>query len=297
MGNEKGVKGVTWLDNKIYVVCSESKNVFVYSDKLPFTRLPEEEFQISEMMEPWDMTSAEVNRSIYISDCTNKCIWIIETAGKTVQKMSVDGDPKKISVTRRCDELIVVVKEDHNPWTLTKDSSSAVIVEMGNCVVGIYSIAGSCHSMNLPLPPEIVQPIHVIQSANHNFTTLYISDRTTDSRRVNYMIGEIDRKGTLIRNFDPHLALYWDPVYLAAADDHQIFIADCGNSRLIILDSELTTTRLHQGTEWVSRLKYVKSKHLLIVGHRFSWSMKSSPQPAMISILSLSFPENESERL
>ena len=107
------VRGVAWLENKIYVVCGGSNRVHVYPDEEPFDELEDDRIEIKEMEDPWDMAASGVSRSILIGDYGNECIWRIQMPSKEISRWKIDGRPWGLSINSS-DELIVFVRVDRD---------------------------------------------------------------------------------------------------------------------------------------------------------------------------------------
>ena len=90
---ESPVDGVTWLENKIYVVCRGSNRVHVFPDQEPFDELKEEEIKIEGMKRPWDMSASKVSRSMFISDPGDRCLWRVQMPGGGISRWEMDGTP------------------------------------------------------------------------------------------------------------------------------------------------------------------------------------------------------------
>ena len=94
-----GVAGMAWFENKIYVICYQSDRIHVLSDESPYDELIEETIEIEDMKEPMDMAVSKINKSIFISDWKNRCLWKLQILDNTVGQWQLDGLPYGLSTT------------------------------------------------------------------------------------------------------------------------------------------------------------------------------------------------------
>ena len=66
---------MTWLENRIYVVCDNSNQIRVFEGEVPFREIFRETIEIQGMTGPYDMVASKVNRSIFISDYEANMLW------------------------------------------------------------------------------------------------------------------------------------------------------------------------------------------------------------------------------
>ena len=248
------VYGVTWLENKIYVVCRGSNLVHVYPDKEPFDELEDDRIEIKEMKRPYDMATSGIIRSIFISDNVNQCIWSVQTPSKEISRREIDGMPCGLSINSS-DELIVLVCLDLRSYI------DVYRCEGGECIQSI-EVGGALSAQ------------HVVRSSNGNFIIVH---RSTDDYQV-HLISEVSIDGTkIIRSFD-HRSIesnklkHWWPYHLSIDEDDNIFVTDYENYEVVLLNSRLDEHQIlksrdeHQ-IKGSTRLCYVREKQMLIVCH------------------------------
>ena len=251
---ESSVDGVTWLENKIYVVCRGFNRVHVFPDQEPFDELKEEEINIEGMKDPWDMSASKVSRSMFISDPGDRCLWRVQMPGGGISRWKMDGTPGSLSITSS-DELIVVVRREDRYY------------------LDIFSCSDVTRTQSIPLSTEVHTALHAVQSSSGN---IIISHSTENSPSV-YQISELSIDGmNFIRTFDPRSVRSmniknWKPNHLSLDDDGQLFVADYHNHRVYLLSSQLSNPQIllktfkHQ-LRLPQRLCYVREKQQLIVG-------------------------------
>ena len=130
---------------------------------------------------------SQSNRSIFISDFDNKCIWRIQMPNKEISRWEIDGRPWGLSINSS-DELIVVVHRDGRYYIdvyRCEDGGRIKRIDIDYVVRGEYGLYA--------LP--------VVQSSNGNF--IIVHRNRYDDPRV-YLIREVSIDGTkIIRSFDP----------------------------------------------------------------------------------------------
>ena len=225
---ESSVDGVTWLENKIYVVCRESNRVHVFPDQEPFDELKEEEIKIEGMNDPWDMSASKVSRSMFISDPDDRCVWRVQMPGGGISRWEMDGTPGSLSITSS-DELIVVVRREDRYY------------------LDIFSCLDVTRTQSIPLPTEVKDARHAVQSSNGNIIILHSTENFPDV----YQISELSIDGrNFTRTFDPRSVQSmnkkknWDPYHLSFDDDGRLFVADYRHHRVYLLSSQLTDPQI-----------------------------------------------------
>ena len=251
---ESPVDGVTWFENKIYVVCRGSNRVHVFPDQEPFDELKEEEIKIEGMKDPEDMSASKVSRSMFISDSGDRCLWRVQMSGGGISRWEMDGTPGSLSITSS-DELIVDVQREDRYY------------------LDIFSCLDVTRTQSIPLPTEVKNVRHAVQSSNGNIIILHSTENFPDV----YQISELSIDGrNFIRTFDPRSVQSmnfknWDPRHLSFDDDGHLFVADYRHERVYLLSSQLTDPQIllktfqHQ-LLGLQRLVYVREKQQLIVG-------------------------------
>ena len=254
---ERGpVLGVTWLENKIYTIHFRSTMVQTFQDHEPFNE--ETPIEINDMAASFDIASSKKDRSIFIcdSDINNPCLWRIQVPDRIIRRYEIDGRPWRLSITPSDDLLVMVGR--HNGSSLDIHRSSDVK-----------------RLQSVPMPTKVHNMKHAVQITNGNFIITYEDPNIPDR----YVISELSEDGTqFLRTFDLHsidsIPLNnWEPFHIAIGEDGNIFVADFSdnghevfllNSRLNRIEMELNHDR-HQ-IDRPTRLCYVQTKHMLIVG-------------------------------
>ena len=249
----RDVNGVAWLEDEIYIVCSQSNIVHIFPDKETNASSQVECLELEGMSDPYDMAASKPSRSIFISDSLTQYLWKIHMPGREIFKWPIDGRPGCISVSST-GVLIVCVYRYGRFYLNLYRSSDVTLIE------------------SLPLPTELKKLNHAIQLLNGNFVIAYSLMNDPDS----FLISELSDNGTnFIQEINPRSTksspmYYWIPCHLSIDEDENIFIADHENDRIILVNSRLTDVHILLNRDQHSiklpwRLCYVSEKQQLIV--------------------------------
>ena len=175
---EKRVRGVTWMNDRIYVVCREVNRIFVFSGEKPFNELEAEETIVPRLDSPFDIVSCATIASVVISDCSsNRCVWKVGMPEGLISQFPVSGIPSNMSLSSS-DELLVLTERNDNHY------------------LTIINAIDFSHMKSIPMPSEVTKPTHILKSSNENFIVLY---KKRGSREVEYLISEMTIEGSFVR--------------------------------------------------------------------------------------------------
>ena len=302
--NEPGVAGITWFENKIYLICYRSRKIRVFSDRVPFDELESEEMELKELIEPLGMVSSSIGRALFIGEMGR--IWKIQIPGNEISSWDVDGRPVGLSITSSNQLLVTfqLLKKHENqqiPEDVPKRSSftSTIMSYISSLVLYPlvqYSTKPSAHNADtveeyfyflafylsdgtriklVCLPKETKEVSHAVQLSA---TSVIISYSNKTSPSV-FLISELSvDEGYVIRTFDLRLVetiqlKNWWPFNLSIdVENKQIFVADFLHSRIFFLSSHLNESQMILNEEQIEddrpvRLCYVPERRELIVGH------------------------------
>ena len=202
-----------------------------------------------------DMTSCVRHKCLYMSDPENRCIHrydlrspttlsakIKRVVGSATSKWSVAGEPRGLSVTPSCN-LLVTCDKPNKLVELSADSGH-----------GVREIA---------LQSDIQDPWHSVQLSTGEFVVCH----TEDLNRV-CVVGD---DGKVTRSYGGQrgrdVGQLNMPCHLAVDKDSQfIFVADCGNNRVVLLSPTLEFVRYIEGLSDPCRLYFHQSTRRLFVG-------------------------------
>lgn len=266
----KCVRGVTKLRHNIYVLCQTRLNsyapnsIYIYEGRNRFRFL--QQFGLKDVVHPWDIAASPVGNCLYITDCAINSVWKIR--------------PKaRYRVTKWRDNVT-------SPWTLSVKNNGQVLIARSQPrpILEIYRTNGTLYSVTT-LPVGIHNPNHAVQTSTGNFVVLHWKKQEESTSTVWIpSISEVTVGGRILRSMSQgEVSRQLDNpshVFIDSAD--RVFIADSGNNRVIMLDSELNWSRVmlasgHQELQdeqdairWPVRLFYdEKNKQLGVAGEVF----------------------------
>lgn len=265
------VWGVTKLRNEIYVLCrpltSTPHSVLVFEDWNPFHL--KKKIEVNEIQEVCDVRPSEKGNCLYISDPRDKCIWkLTREAGdqhKYVKWLTTNYTPKTLSVSS--DGQLVVVSKAKSVLTIYGPDAELI--------------------RSIPLPPDIKNPIHAVETSVGNFNILHEwkeeeegeSGSSSGTKREMWTVSELTRDGQMVtRRFIPSDKTQQlnSPRYLSLDSDDRVFVADYWNHAVILLESDLkwkqiicpTNEKEEKKIRWPHRLCYdEENKQLIVAGN------------------------------
>ena len=262
-----GVRGVTSVDKKLYVLLKRDKDqdallkkdeyqVAVYSID-DYQQLSSSPLYVTGTIIK-DITSCERRKCVYMSDWDHRCIRRYELASSATSEWSVLGWPLGLSVTPSGNLLVAC----QNPDKLVELSAA----DSGEIV---HEIA---------LQPSIEWPHDCVQLTNGQIVVCYGYDPSPDNRSRHgvCVVGHVDDGGnvTTIRGveggFDDK-QLKW-PRHFAVAEDTQsqftgLFVADESNNTVVLLSPTLEFERcIIEGLSKPCRVYFHQPSQRLFVG-------------------------------
>jgi len=264
IGRNESVQGVTILGSNIYILCQSKhfdlRNVIrVFEDRNLF-RL-QKKIDIREIKYPADILSSKKNENcLYVLDHLEKCFW------KIVRE---ENDEYKISKWLTTDYLPVSLSMMKNGQILLVKALSSSLIILGTEADLLETIQ---------LPEDIKNPLHAVKTSIGNFVILHlwaenVEKYTGKQWLQTWSISEVTSDAQMvIRSFIPsnEKQIPRDPSYLALDSDDRVLVADNGNRRVFLLDSNLKWNRIlcevRADTHVRGRLCFEEKKKQLIVG-------------------------------
>src|SRR6218665_2179114 len=226
------VHGVTKLRNEIYVLGQQ--RIFVFEDRSPFHRQREIYLR---METPSDIVSSEMENCLYVSDSWSR-LW------KITRQVHVDDQYK----------VTECLKTNKHPLTMSVSSDGQLlIISFSRNNATIYGTKVKfVRSIRLPINMEF--PRHAVKTSLGNYIILYHYRATEGESGLNWRgwiwkwdICELTKDGQrVIRRFIPSNKKQnlERPEHLSIDSDDRVIVADCGNGRVILLDSDLKWQRI-----------------------------------------------------
>ena len=248
------VRGVTKLRNSIYILCLSGNVIQVFDDRTPFSL--QKEIEIKEIKTPGDIFSNETENCLYVCDHREYCIFKITRERDNHHKIIkwLTTDYPLITVSVSSDGQLLMIRHSSN--SLMIYGSDAELIR------------------SIPLPGNIICPHHAVQTSIGNYVVIHTQEKEVveveDSvikewKRKDWLerseggeesnggrkdmvlvVSELNRDGQMvIRRFiatnEPrHVFDY----YLSVHSDDRVFVADTGNDRMILLNSDLRCYRV-----------------------------------------------------
>lgn len=251
------VFGVTRLNDKIYTLCGN--NAFPFCLLYTFETLNSfrllDVFEIKEIEVSTDLGSSENESCLYAiepwTSSNSCCIWKIRPQQDRYE----------------CSKLLEL-ENDFRPITLsfTRDEQLLMVSQDPSATLRVHKSDGQL-CLSTKLPEGINEPRHALKATNGNFIILHsrwmvvaeeetsedeskVTERNEEMENINWMVSEVSGDGKTIvrsytfRNKQERLMLYSTGGYLAMDSDDRVFVADIGNNRVILLNSDLRYDRI-----------------------------------------------------
>jgi len=240
------VTGVTQLHDVVYMVCYESSTIRCYN-ATTHERLTG--IEVKNLTRPHDIATCQQTSKLYVADWGGEaCVW----------RVSSDGEDIKRCWTRS-------PSDEFRPHTISV-TSSRVLMTSPNTRQLIQLNAGGDELRRVQLPDDM-SPRHAVESPTGTFI---VSHHNTQLEQ--WQVSEVNAEGRVLRQFSPNPSLC-EPEHIAVDSQGNIFVADTGNHRILLLDAQLALRRViideHQlNNKQPRRLCYNEQSAQLMVGFR-----------------------------
>jgi len=219
------VAGVTSLDNRLYVVRFPSqRQIEVYDSE---TFILQRTLHVSGLSDDGDalcgLASCADNNCIYVGDCEKATVHRIELTGDgKAAKWRVGDEPRGLSVNSVGNLLV------------TCNARPPKIQE--------YTTRGSL-VREVRLQSYGISPFHAVQLTTGHFVV--------SNWEPMYDVFLVDKDGKALVSFSSRISASAtamtsrlnEPRYLAVDKNDCVFVSDCGNDRVLVLDSSLSKAR------------------------------------------------------
>lgn len=211
------------------------------------------ELSLEGIIDPWDLgivysPTDELNY-ILVTDKEGKCIWEYKTGRRWLSNICA---PYTISVSN---ERVIVLRK-------LKSSSKLEIYDQQAML-----------TKSILLPEYIENPKHAVKTSSGNYLVSHRCKVSEIDNSRTWSITEVDPDGLVVNQYKP---IHWPnelnmPCHLAVTSDDDVFVADCENNRVVLLDSKLQwnrdlLTKEKHGIQRPWRLFYDDEKKQLTVG-------------------------------
>jgi len=191
-----------------------------------------------------DLTSCVRHRCLYASDNGNTCVHRYDLASSAMSKWSVPGLPYRLSVTPSANLLVTC----HCPHKLVELSADS-----GQCV------------REIALQSDIECPLHAVQLTTGQYVVCHGGIHL-------HRVCIVDDDGRVTRSYGGQhgsdVGQLNVPRHLAVDEDSQfVFVADCGNNRVVVFSPTLEFVRyISEGLSSPRRLCLHQETRRLYVG-------------------------------
>ena len=255
--------GVAKLEDRLYVVCDNSTNLFVF--EAPY----EKEVQrlvVNGLIAPQNIMACFTTKCLYISDRESSCIWKIKTFHLR-KSSSQCVSPEKVKI-----------KNLYNILTIESDGSLLAVNE--NAVLR-YEANGSCSQ--ICKLPDSIHVVHAVLTSHKHIIVSYTVPESHDYKTdCVWFVSEFDETGNRQRNSGPLPGRLEYARYLAViskgGSDIAVLVADCDYNTVLLLDEDLKLSKynilLNSQLDDIlepRRMLYDKESKELILGQNNGW--------------------------
>ena len=267
---QRGMSGITWYDNKIYVLCEKQRVIRVFRDVELFEELEEEKFILNGMGDQLDMVACEVDQSIIISDWEKSCLWITCLLNKKQTCMTLNGQPGRLWRSLFDEKLLMVVERKNNGHVRFH--------------IDIYESFHKSVIGSVLTPSEVNNVWNAVETSHKTFVISHekVNENENESSPGKWMISELSADGgKFLRTFDPyenrnaaHL-VNWSPFNVLISAQDIIYVAEQEGKKnnniiyrlqfaenRIVLSETTPLTVAHS----IKRMAYMRNNNQMIVG-------------------------------
>jgi len=237
------VAGVTQLRDVVYVVIGWSSAIRRYN-ATTHRRLAD--IVITGLNSPWDIAACELTSQLYVAD-SHEYVWRVSSDGVDIQRWLTRSPSDRFS-----------------PWALSVTSSRLLVTSYCDRQLRQFDAAGGDELRRVGLP-DYMDPLHAVESPTATFIVCHRNPQLSQ-----WQVSEVSTEGQVLRQFSGSLG---SPARIAVDRQGNIFVADSGNRRILLLDAQLALRRIiidaHQlRDKKPDRLCYMDQSGQLLVGFR-----------------------------
>lgn len=221
----KRIRGMTILDDELFIVSSKSSEIEVYdATRLRFNRC----WKLKDLVQPFNIESSKRNACLYILDLTYE--------GNSNEILRIDPNGKLITKWATGDkygENFFVTNESNILVTCFSENKLNEYSPHGQLIREIKLIPGDSGMVHL---------MHAIKLPNGHFVVSH-----GDFRDDNHRVCMVDTGGKVVKSFgaksgsnDRQMNV---PAHLAVDGDGSIMVADRSNGRVLLLSPNLNFKR------------------------------------------------------
>jgi len=211
------VWGVTQLHDVVFMVCDEFSTILRFNAT---THQPLTDIVVKDLKDPLDIAACEQTSHVYVSDSL-KCIW----------RVSADGADSKHWLPKSPNDTF-------KPWTLSVTSTRLLVTSEDTKQLMQFDADGNeLRRVDLP---RYMMPRHAVESPTGTFIVGHYNTQLEQGK-----VSEVNTGGEVLRQFTgSRLSPLDGPTHVAVDSHGNIFVADCDNRRILLLDAHLTLRRV-----------------------------------------------------
>jgi len=223
--------GVTSLGDRIYVVCTCSNVIAVFTSHQPFRRL--QDIVVHGLLYATDIAASASTSCLYVPDLPSHSVWRVNVdSGAVVQWLS--GVPAiAVSVTSE-DRIVLLVTIDYQ-----RDDDGRLTWRGEVHVCSPEAVTEAI----VKLSPYITSPCSVVMTTRKTFVVSH-----GFLKHEMHRVCEVDMTGRVLKSFGSTpgngVGQLHIPVCVSLDDKERVIVADFRNHRVLLLNKQLTSPRV-----------------------------------------------------
>jgi len=211
------VRGVTQLHDVVFLVCRRSSTILRFN-ATTHQRLTD--IAVKDLKVPTDIAACEQTSHVYVADDV-KCI----------RRVSADGADIKHWLPKSPDDTF-------KPWTLSVTSTRLLVTPRYTKQLMQFDADGN--ELRRVHLPDYMDPRHAVESPTGTFIVGHYNTQLDQ-----FQVSEVNTGGEVLRQFTGSRPSSLGRPQHVAVDSHgNIFVADHGNPRILLLGDHLTLRRV-----------------------------------------------------
>jgi hypothetical protein len=220
--NQRSVLGLTTLHNKLFIVYELTPIIYVYTIRQPYTKLANIHIDGIENLQ--DIAACSINSCLYVADLVSSGVWKAKTDYKFDPWKAEVKNVRSLSVTSEGHVVVLVLSEPNARKVYIFDSNGDEL-------------------STIQLPDNILNPYYAVQAVDKSLIFCHGAGDTELHR-----VCEVSNEGIIGKSYGGsrgcELGQLNQPTYMALGKESQVFVADCGNGRVLLLDKQLRIQRV-----------------------------------------------------